>query len=66
MGRPKQEVLSTPEQEEPKAERFILKKNHGLLQHGRSSRHFAAGTEFDPVKDGELISQLAQSGAIFE
>jgi hypothetical protein len=66
MPRPRQEATDVAEKHEPKAERFVLKKNHGLLLHGRSSQHYLAGTEFDPVKDAALISQLAQSGAIFE
>lgn len=66
MARPKLEVLETAEKTEPVAERFVLKKSHGLIVRGKASRHFAAGTEFDPSKDGELVSQLAQSGAIFE
>ncbi|SDR37600.1 hypothetical protein SAMN05443245_5243 [Paraburkholderia fungorum] len=65
MPRPKQEPV-VAESGEPKAERFVLKKNHGLLLQGRSSQHFSAGTEFDPIKDRELVSQLFQSGAIFE
>lgn len=45
---------------------FVLQKNHGLIKQGRASQFFAAGTEFDPAKDGELISALAQSGALIE
>jgi hypothetical protein len=67
MTKPKQDApeveLTEPA---PSTPRFVLKKNHGLTIRGRAHRHFTAGTEFDPAKDGEVISQLAQSGAIFE
>lgn len=45
---------------------FVLKKNHGLVVHGRSGQFFEAGTEFDPEADSELIAALSQSGAILE
>lgn len=66
MARPKQEIVAPVEHAEPAAPRFVLKKNHGLTIRGRAHRHFMAGTEFDPEKDGEIISLLAQSGAQFE
>jgi hypothetical protein len=45
---------------------FVLKKNHGLTFNGRTNKFFAAGTTFDPAKDGVLISQLVRSGARIE
>lgn len=45
---------------------FVLKKSHGLTHHGRTHKFYAAGTTFDPAKDGELISLLFQSGALIE
>jgi hypothetical protein len=66
MARPKQEAPEAVAPAQPSAPRFVLKKNHGLTIRGRIHRHFTAGTELDPVKDGELISLLAQSGAQFE
>jgi hypothetical protein len=66
MPKPKQDAVEVVASAEPSAPRFVLKKNHGLTIRGRAHRHFTAGTEFDPAKDGETISQLAQSGAIFE
>ena len=66
MARPRQEVVAPIEQAEPEAPRFILKKNAGLTVLGKPHQFFPAGTEFDPDKDGELITKLVQSGAIFE
>jgi len=66
MARPKQEAPDAPEVTESAAPKFVLKKNHGLMTHGRTHQHFTAGTEFDPIKDGALITQLVQSGALFE
>lgn len=45
---------------------FVLKKNHGLTLQGRTHKFYEAGTTFDPAKDGELISQLIQSGAALD
>ena len=63
------EKTATNQEAVPQAEgapvgHFVLKKNHGLTLHGRSSKHYAAGTVFDPATDGELISQLVRGGAI--
>jgi len=44
----------------------VLVKNHGITKHGRSHAFYAAGTEFDPVKDAAIVFALAQSGAIIE
>lgn len=65
MARPKQDTPDTAEQIQERP-RFVLVKNHGLTVRGRASQFFSAGTEFDPAKDGELISALAQSGALIE
>jgi hypothetical protein len=45
---------------------FVLKKNHGLIINGRASRHYSAGTTFDPATDGEVISHLVRTGAHLE
>jgi len=52
--------------EQKSSGKFVLKKNHGLLEGGRSGRFFEAGSEFDPETQSDLISLLIQSGAIFE
>jgi hypothetical protein len=45
---------------------FVLKKNHGLILNGRASKFYAAGTTFDPAKDGEVIAHLVRSGACID
>ncbi len=45
---------------------FVLKKSHGLVMHGRESKFYAAGTEFDPETDALIIAELAKSGAQIE
>jgi hypothetical protein len=66
MGRPKQDEVNAPEAAEQAKPRFVLKKNFGLTHSARSSRFYPAGTEFDEVKDSELITELVRAGAIFE
>jgi hypothetical protein len=64
MARPSK---ATPDDApEQQAERFILKKNHGLIEDGRTCQFYAAGTEFDPATDAKTIAALVQAGAIFE
>lgn len=50
------------EQESP---RFVLARNHGLVV-GGVCRFYPAGSQFDPEKDGALISSLIRAGATFE
>lgn len=64
MARPSK--TSTAETSEQQSERFVLKKNHGLIVAGRACQFFEAGTEFDPATDAKTIAALVQAGAIFE
>lgn len=65
MGRPPK---ATQDDETAAVEpaKMVLKKNHGLLINGRVNKFYPAGTKFDFEADAALITQLVQSGAVFE
>lgn len=54
------------EEAESGAKVWVLKQNHGLVHHGRSSQFLEAGTELTEGDDDELIILLIKSGAALE
>ena len=56
---------ASSETTKPARSGFVLAKNFGFVSHGKS-HWWPAGHQFDPERDGELISLAHRHGATFE